>query len=166
MIRWALADTEEERERGVRLLCRHGDDLGVPYKWSTVLASLAHALDDGGLIVGIDGEGRARGAIAFTCGTGEDAYKDRTRIEVHLLFIDEEARGNGAALAGAIRALHRTAAGLPQPIEEIGFYAAPTPAFRRLFGKAAALRSTRTHPCGLLDFYSVSADSLRRLSRE
>lgn len=158
-MQWITAASEDEKESGARFLCRHGEKLGVPYKWSTVMSSLACSLNENGFMVGLDGAGHVRGALAYTYGTGEDDYEDRSRIEVHLLFIDEGVR-SGTALAETMHALSARVIGLPQKIEEIGFYGMPTAVQRRLFGKFAVIRNTREHPCGLLDFYTAAPESL------
>ncbi|WP_409345397.1 hypothetical protein [Paenibacillus sp. MBLB4367] len=159
MMQWVSAGSEEQKESGVRFLCRHGEDLGVPYKWSTVMSSLACSLNEDGFMIGIDGSGQVRGALAYTYGTGEDDYEDRSRIEVHLLFIEKSER-SGTALAEMIHAFSLQVLGLPKKIGEIGFYVMPTSGNRRLFGKLATLRNTKEHPCGILDFYTAVPESL------
>jgi hypothetical protein len=111
-------------------------------------------------MIGIDDYGEVRAALAYTFGTGEDDYEDRSRIEVHLLFIDEQFRV-GTALPETIHALSLHVLGLPQNIREIGFYCTPTTGNRRLYGKFATVRNTREHPCGMLDFYTATPESLR-----
>lgn len=161
MMNWVPAYSEEDKEEGVRLLCRHAEDLGVPYKWSTVMSSVACSLNEDGFMIGIDGHGRVKGALTYTNGTGEGDYEDLNRIEVHLLYIEEGERCGGAFVA-AVHALSLRVIGLPRKIEEIGFYSMPTDGNRRLFGKIATLSNTKMHPCGLLDFYVATPESLRQ----
>lgn len=161
MIKWVPANSEEEKESGIRFLCRHAENLGVPYKWSTVMSALACSLNEGGFMIGLDGIGQVRGALAYTHGTGEGDYEDLSRIEVHLLYIEESVR-YGGALIEAVQALSLRVIGLPGKIEEIGFYGMPTVGNRRLFGKIATLSNTKMHPCGLLDFYVATPENLRQ----
>jgi|GEM_PF-1855181 len=161
MIQWLNVVKEKEKEMGVRFLCRNAENLGVPYKWSTVLFSLICSLSDEGFMIGIDGKGQVRGALAYTFGTGEDDYQDRNRIEVHLLYIDEGARSL-TGLADTIHAFSQQVLGLLQHISEIGFYCDATDHNRRLYGKFAMRQNTKLHACGMLDFYTVTPESLRQ----
>lgn len=159
MSRWKTAKEEAEQERGVRFLCRHGEHLGVPYKWSSVLTSLVCSLYDDGLLIGLDGSGRIAGALAYTSGTDMDGYRDRTKIEVHLLFIEERMR-TGMMLLEAMRALAEKTLESPDGIGEIVFYAVPSAGNRRLFGKFAVLAHTTEFPCGMLDCYKATPEQL------
>lgn len=161
MIQWVSADSEQDKENGVRFLCRHGERLGVPYKWSTIMSSLACSLNENGFMIGLDDDGQVKGALAYTYGTGEDDYENRSRLEVHLLYIDKPFRG-GTTLVETIHALSSHVFTLPQRIGEIGFYCVPAKGNRRLYGKFATIRNTRLHPCGMLDFYTASPESLRK----
>ncbi|TMV52288.1 hypothetical protein FE783_04930 [Paenibacillus mesophilus] len=170
MIQWVSADSEEDRENGVRFLCRNGEKLGVPYKWSTVMSSLSCSLNENGFMIALDDYGQVGGALAYTYGTGEDDYENRSRIEVHLLYIDKPFRGE-KALVETIQALSSHVLALPQRIGEIGFYCVPAKGNRRLYGKCATIRNTKLHPCGILDFYTAAPESLRqyavsRMARE
>lgn len=161
MIDWTIAVSEEDRERGARLLCEHAEELGLPYTWGTVLNSLLYSLDDNGLLIGRDRDGRVTAALAYTVGTGEDKYADPTRIEVHLLFVEKRSQRGRMPLA-LMRRLADHLLDLPSPagVREIVFYAAPTAGNRRLYGKFAALKYTSEQPCGPLDFYSATPESL------
>jgi len=161
MIEWSIAANEEDKERGARLLCGHAEELGLPYSWGTVLNSLLYSLDDNGLLVGRDRDGRVAAALAYTVGTGEDKYADPTRIEVHLLFVEKRSRRGRMPLALMRRlADHLLDMPLPAGVREVVFYAAPTAGNRRLYGKFAELKYTSEQPCGLLDFYAVAPEGL------
>ncbi|MBP1991935.1 hypothetical protein [Paenibacillus eucommiae] len=159
MIQWLPADNEAARELGVRFLCQHGEHLGVPYNWSTVMSSLACSIEDNGFIIGIDSSGQIIGVLAYTIGAGEDDYEDQTRIEVHLLYIKERPL-RGRILLAAMHKLARQILDSPNAFREVVFYAAPSSDNRKLFAKFAALESTTEHPCGLLDFYTATPKSL------
>ncbi len=159
MIQWMTAGSERMREEGVRFLCRHAEDLGVPYKWSTVVNSLHNAIRDEGFMIGVNEQGLVRGVLAYTFGTGEDDYEDRTRMEIHLLYLESGYRGR-TELVEVLDALAEREMELPQPIVEIGFYCKPTDGYRRLFGKFATVDNTKEHPCGLLDFYLTTPDRI------
>jgi hypothetical protein len=161
MLQWMTADTEQMKEDGVRFLCRYSDDLGVPYKWSTIMNSLYTAIYDSGFMIALDRHNQVRGVLAYTYGTGEDQQADRTRIEVHLLYIEAGFR-TGIKLMDVMDALAEREVELSQPISDVEFYCTPTAAHRRLFGKFATVSNTRMHPCGLLDFYLTTPDRLRQ----
>lgn len=161
MLQWMTADTEQMKEDGVRFLCRYAEDLGVPYKWCTVLDSLYRSTCDEGFLIAVDGHGQVRGAMAYTFGTGEDNYNDRSRIEVHLLYLEAGIRC-GKEFLRTIDALTERELELPQPIGEVGFYCAPTEGYRKLFGNFATVDHTKMHPCGLLDFYLTTPERLRQ----
>lgn len=162
MLQWMTADTEQLKEEGVRFLCRHVEDLGVPYKWSTIMNFLYTSIYDSGLMIALDDEDRqARGVLVYTYGTGENKSADPARIEIFLLCLDAESR-KGTKLVEAMEALLEREAELPQPIRQFEFYCLSTAAHRRLFGKIATLHDTRTHSCGLLDFYVTTPERLRQ----
>ncbi|MCD9025285.1 hypothetical protein [Cohnella silvisoli] len=159
MNQWLTADSEAAKESAVILLSRNGEHLGVPYQWSTVLSSLLCSMYDNGLMIGLDSSGEIAGVLAYTSGTGEDKYQDRTKIEVHLLFIEKRMR-SGRMLTEAMRTLAGMILDSPSEIREIAFYANPSAINRRLFGKFAELIHTSEHPCGMLDYYRVIPERL------
>lgn len=159
MSEWQTALSETEKEEAVKLLCGNAERLGVPYRWSSVLISLLCSLYDNGMMIGRSGSGKISGVLAYTSGTGEDQYRDRTKLEVHLLFIEKSLR-NGRLLKDAMHSLAEKAMDSPDGISEIAFYAEPTARNRRLFGKFAALAHTTEHPCGLLDYYLTTPERL------
>lgn len=164
MITYTMADTETSREDGVKFICRHGTGLGLLYNWSTVMNSLIYAIEDNGFIVGRDGGGRIAAVLAHTVGTLEDGYKDKARIEVHLLYI-EEGRREGPVLLAMLRMFTQRLLELPGEVREIVFFAPATAENRRKFGKVATLVKTTEPPCGALDFYTVAIDRLLMLDR-
>jgi hypothetical protein len=155
-----LADSEQMKEAGVRFLCRWAEDLGVPYKWSTILNKFHTSLYDKGFMIAVDGQDQVRGVLAYSYGTGENNSADPTRLIVHLIYIEDGYRG-GTALAGAIDALSERELELMQPVEEIGFRCSPSNGYRRLFGKFAEISDTSMHPCGMLDSYVTTPERLR-----
>ncbi|MFD0682162.1 MULTISPECIES: hypothetical protein [unclassified Paenibacillus] len=159
MLQWIIAESEQSKEDGVRFLCRYAEDLGVPYKWSTVMASLDTAIYDQGFMIALDGVGKVRGVLVYTFWTKEDGSADRTRIEVQLLYLEAIFR-RGVTLLGAMDALVEREKELHEPIVEIGFYCTPTNAHRRLFCKMATESKTEMHPCGMLSFYVTTPDRL------
>lgn len=161
MLQWMTASTEQMKEDGVRFICRHAEDLGLPYKWSTTMSLLYKSLYDSGFMIALDEARQVRGVLAYIFGTGKDQSADQTRVEIVLLYIDGEAR-SGTKLVQAIEALLERETELPQPIQEFEFYCPSTDANRRLFGHFATLRDTKMHPCGLLDCYVTMPDRLRQ----
>jgi hypothetical protein len=120
VLQWIVAETEQAKEDGVRFLCRHVEDLGVPYKWSTIVSSLYTAIYDNGFMIGTDSGGQVRGALAYAFRGAEDGGVDYTRIEVHLLYVEAGSRG-GRALLEAMNALVERELDLYAPGAEIGF---------------------------------------------
>jgi len=161
MMQWSIAANEPDREAGVRFLLRHAAELGVPYSWSTVMSSIIYPIEDNGFLLGRDRSGRIAAAIAYTIGTGEDKYADRSRIEVHLLHIESRMRG-GRTLTEAMRMLAEHVRALPDGVRELVFFAPITDRNRRLYAKFASLMYTSEQPCGLLDFYAATPESLLR----
>ncbi len=159
MIEWSLAVSETDKEQGVRLLMQHVGELGVPYSWVTVMSSLIYPMEDNGFMIGRDADGRVAAVLAYTLGTTEDKYADRSRVEIHLLFFEERLR-HGRPLLKAMRELTEHLLELPAGVREVVFYASNSEANRRLFSKIAALQYTSQQPCGPLDFYAVTLESL------
>ncbi|NOU93762.1 hypothetical protein GC093_11085 [Paenibacillus sp. LMG 31456] len=159
MLQWIVAESEKAAEDGVRFLCRYAEDLGVPYKWSTVLQSIYTAIYDKGFMVGLDRSGQVRGGLAYTYGYGEDGSEDRTRIEVQLIYLEAGFRG-GKALLEAIAALVERELELFDLIGKIEIYCTPTDGHRRLLGKFATLCSTEMYPCGMLSLYVTTPERL------
>ncbi|MNI28525.1 hypothetical protein D3C73_823040 [compost metagenome] len=159
MITWTIADTEADREKAVKFVCRHGTDLGLLYNWSTVMNSLFYAIEDNGFMLGTDSDGRIVAVLAHTVGTLEDGYKDKARIEIHLLYIEERWRA-GSALLSTLRTFIQKLLELPGEVREVVFFAPSTDENRRKFGKLATLTKTTNPPCGVLDFYTVTLDRL------
>ncbi|QMV44071.1 hypothetical protein [Cohnella cholangitidis] len=159
MITWKNAESEIDREEGIQFLCRHGTDLGLLYNWSTVMNSLHYSMEDNGFLIGTDGDDRVAAVLAHTVGTLEDGYKDRARIEIHLVHIEERWRG-GATLLSMLRMFARKLLESTGEVREVVFFAPSTDANRRRFGKLATLTKTTEPPCGTLDFYTVSMDRL------
>ncbi|MDQ6423539.1 hypothetical protein RB620_29435 [Paenibacillus sp. LHD-117] len=162
MLTWTIAVTEEEREEAALFICRHSAELGLLYNWCTVMNSLVYCIEDNGLLIGRGPGGGISGVLAHTVGTLEDGYKDRSRIEVHLLFV-EGGRRRGAALLPAVRLLTRKLLELPGEVSEIVFFAPSTEENRLKFGQSAELAKTTEPPCGKLDFYTVAFDRMLRL---
>ena len=162
MITWTIADTEADREEGVKFICRHGTDLGLLYNWCTVMNSITYSIEDNGFMIGKDSDGRIAAVLAHTVGTLEDGYKDKARIEIHLLYLEERWRG-GAALLSTLRAFAQKLIESPREIREVVFFTPSTEANRRRFGKVATLTKTTEPPCGVLDFYTVTMDQLLKL---
>lgn len=159
MIEWSIAAGEAEKELGVRLLLRNAEELGVPYSWVTVMSSLIYSLEDNGLMIGRDRSGRVYGVLAFTLGTSEDKYTDQSRVEVHLLFFDRRLR-YGRPLLKAMGALADHLMELPEGVRQVVFYSPISGTDRRFYGKFAALQHSSEQPCGLLDFYVTTPESL------
>ncbi|MBB6634840.1 hypothetical protein [Cohnella thailandensis] len=152
MIVWSIASTEEEQADGAMFLCRNAERLGTPFKWSTVIHLLIYTLEDNGLLIGKDESGAVVSAVAYTAGAEDDRYKDRARIQVHLLYIEDRWRGGAVLLAGyraLLKHLRQSQAGW----REIVFYAGPTEENRRRFRKRAELLKTVQRPSGEMDFY-------------
>lgn len=164
MITWTIAGTEKDRENGVTFICRHSADLGLLYNWCTVMNVLVYCMEDNGLVIGTDSSGQIVAVLAHTIGTLEDGYQDLSRVEVHLLYIEERWRG-GAVLLSALRMLAQKLLGLPQQVREVVFFTPHTEENRRIFGKLATLVKTTEPPCGVLDFYSVLMDRLLQYDR-
>ncbi|MFD0696328.1 hypothetical protein ACFQZT_19870 [Paenibacillus sp. GCM10027628] len=160
MLQWIVAESEQLKEDGVRFLCRYAEDLGVPYKWSTIMSSLLTALCDNGFMIALDGRGQVRGLLAYTFETAEDGNVDRTRIEVHLIYLEAGFRGGRTPLE-AMAALVEREQELYEPIEQIGFYCTPTEGYRKLFEKFATVSNTEMHPCGMLSFYVTTPERLK-----
>lgn len=161
MLQWMIAGTEQMKDEGARFLCRHAEELGVPYKWSTIMNSLYYSICDSGFMIALDRHGQIRGVWVYTYGDGEGGKPDETRMEVHHLFLEAGVR-TGAAFVEALEALIERESELPLPIGEVHFYSIPTDARRRLFGKLASIRDTRMHPCGLLDSYVTTPDRVKQ----
>jgi hypothetical protein len=159
MIEWSLAVSETDKEQGVRLLMRNAEDLGVPYSWVTVMSSLIYPMEDNGLMIGRDAGGRVSAVLAFTLGTTEDKYADRSRVEIHLLFFERRLR-HGRPLLKAMHMLAEHLLELPAGVREIVFYAPISDHYRRLFNKFATMQYISQQPCGPLEFYSVTPESL------
>jgi len=157
MMKWLKANNERSKEQGVLLLSRNGDRLGVPYKWTAILYVLSVSLENKGFMVGYDNSGLPAGALAYTFGTEEDRYKDHTKVEVHLLYIEERVR-NGAMLLAAMRGLAHDL--LKSRIRGLAFMALPSEENRRLFGKFAALKRTSEYACGTMDYYTTTPETL------
>ncbi|PYI56333.1 hypothetical protein [Paenibacillus flagellatus] len=160
MLHWMTAGTEQMKEDGVLFICRHANDLGLPYKWSTTMNFLYTTLYDSGLMIARDEHGDVRGVLAYTYGTGMDKGADRTRIEVVLLYLEADFR-LGTNFVQAMQAMVERESELSEPIREVEFYCAPTDVRRRLFGKIATCRGTKVHSCGPLDFYVTTPDRIR-----
>ncbi|MBD2868699.1 hypothetical protein IDH41_08915 [Paenibacillus sp. IB182493] len=161
MIQWSIAESEAEREEGVKFVCQHGEGLGLLYNWSTVMNSLVYAIEDNGFIIGTDDEGGMAAVLAHTAGTLEDGYKDPGRVEVHLLYFNERHRG-GASMLGALRMLVQKLVESQMEVREVVFFAPATDGNRSLFGKLATLTKTTEPPCGVLDFYTIPLGRLLR----
>ena len=159
MITWTIAETEADRENAVKFVCRHGTDLGLLYNWSTVMNSLMYSIEDNGFIFGSDSDGRIVAVLAHTVGSLEDGYKDKARIEIHLLHIEERQRGGGTLLS-TLRMFVQKLLELPREVREVVFFAPSTDDNRRKFGKMATLTKTTNPPCGVLDFYTIPLDRL------
>jgi hypothetical protein len=123
------------------------------------MSSLIYPMEDNGFAIGRDRGGRVSAALAFTLGTAEDRYADRSRVEIHLLFFERRLR-YGRPMLKAMRMLADHLMDLPAQVREVVFYANVTEANRRLYGKFAALRYTSEQPCGLLDFYGTTPERL------
>lgn len=160
MLQWMTASSEQMKEDGVLFICRHVEDLGLPYKWSTTMNLLYTSLYDSGLMIALDERRQVRGVIAYTYGTAKDKSADQTKIEVVLLYLEAEYR-TGTRLIEAMNALVEREIELAQPIREIEFYCTPTDVRRRLFGKIATLRNTKLHSCGMLDSYITTLERIR-----
>ncbi|TVY06977.1 hypothetical protein [Paenibacillus cremeus] len=159
MKQWTIADTEQKREAAVRFLCRHAEDLGVPYKWSTILTSIYTAINDNGLLFALDRLGCVRGILAYTISK-RSGTEDQTRIEVHLLFLEAGFRAWNS-LTEAMSALAAELAERFRANSEIGFYCTPTEKHHSLFSKFASVNNTRLHPCGMLSYYVTSLEQLK-----
>lgn len=159
MIDWSIAACEEDREQGARFLLRNAQELDVPYSWVTVMSSMIYPMEDNGWMIGRDREGRVSAVLAYTLGSTEDKYADRSRVEVHLLFFARRLR-YGRPLLQAMRALGDRLMELPIGVREVVFYASESEANRRLYGKFAAIHYTSEQPCGRLDFYGITPERL------
>lgn len=164
VLTWRVAETEAERESGIGFVCRHAADLGLLYNWCTIMNVMVYAMEDNGFVIGTDEDGRIAAVLAHTIGTLEDGYKDPGRIEVHLLYIEEQWR-SGAALLSALRMLAAKLLELPQEVREVVFFTPSTERNRRMFGRLATLARTTEPPCGVLDFYAAPAERLLRHDR-
>ncbi|MDF2717156.1 MAG: hypothetical protein K0R28_4081 [Paenibacillus sp.] len=162
MLTWTIAETEEEREEAALFICRHSAELGLLYNWCTVMNSLMYCIEDNGLLIGRGDGGGVLGVLGHTVGTLEDGYKDRSRIEIHLLFVEKGQR-RGAALLPAVRLLTRKLLELPGQVREVVFFTPSTDKNIRKFGQSAELTKTTEPPCGKLDFYTVAFDRMLRL---
>jgi len=159
MIRWTIAAGEEDRELGARWICSNEEELGVPYSWVTVMSSLIYPMEDNGFMIGRDREGRMAAAIAYTLGTLEDKYADRSRVEVHLLFFERRMR-HGRPLLKTMRMLADHLMELPAGVREVVFFARVSESGRKFYGKFAEWKYTSEQPCGRLDFYGTTPERL------
>jgi hypothetical protein len=159
MIRWSVAADEGDRELGARLLCRNAEELGVPYSWVTVMSSLIYPMEDNGFMIGRDDTGCALAALAYTLGTLEDSYADRSRVEVHLLFFERRLR-HGRPLLQAMRMAADHWLELPAGVREVVFFTPAAEEIRRFYGKFAQWQYTSEQPCGQLDFYATTPEHL------
>lgn len=160
MLRWMEAETESLKEEAVQLLCRHTEELGVPYKWSTVLTMLYNAIGDKGLMIAADDDGTVRGVLAYGYAAGPDRRADLTRLEVYLLYAEAGSRGE-TALRAAAEAFGERELERFEPIREVEFFSVPTAGRRRLFRRLASYVATEEHPCGKLDYYVTTPERIR-----
>ncbi|MDF2724372.1 MAG: hypothetical protein K0Q59_4047 [Paenibacillus sp.] len=163
MLKWVIADSEQHREDGVRFLCRHATDLGVPYQWCTVMDMVYMSASDDGFMVALDEQGRIRGILMYTPFLMKEKGKKRIRIEIQLLYLAKEVRG-GKAMARAVEAFAERELELPVPADDVEFFVVQSEANRRLYGKIASLSETQLHQCGPLDVFRTTPDRLRRAS--
>lgn len=161
MLKWVIADSEQHREDGVLFLCRHAEDLGVPYQWCTVMDFVYMSASDDGFMVALDEQGRIRGILMYTPFLMKKNGKERIRIEIQLLYLEKEVRG-GKAIARAVEAFAERELELPVPAYDVEFFVVQSDANRRLFGKIASLSETQLHMCGPLDVFRTTPDLLRR----
>ncbi|MBB6672230.1 hypothetical protein [Cohnella nanjingensis] len=161
MIAWSIADNEADRELGAKFLCRHGTELGLLYSWSTVMSSLSYAMEDNGFLIGRDRDGRVAAVLAHTVGTLDDGYRDLSKVEIHLLYL-EEGRREGATLLSGLRAFVRHLLESPRETKEVVFFTPSNEENRRRFGKVATRVKTTEPPCGTLDYYAIPMDRLLR----
>ncbi|WP_372632301.1 hypothetical protein [Cohnella sp.] len=157
MIRWSVAANERDKELGARLLCRNAEELGVPYSWVTVMSSLIYPMEDNGFMIGRDDSGRVVAALAYTLGTMEDSYADRSRVEVHLLFFERRLR-RGRPLLQAMSMAAEHWLELAAGVREVVFFAPVAKESRRLYGKFAQWQYMSEQPCGQLDFYATTPE--------
>lgn len=160
MLTWMEAETEPMKEEAVLLLCRHADEIGVPYKWSTVLTMLHNAIGDKGLMIAVDDVGTVRGVLAYGYAAGPDRRADLTRFEVYLLYVEADYRGD-AALRLAAEAFGERELERFEPIREVEFFSVPAAGRRKLFGRLASYVATEEHPCGQLDYYVTTPERIR-----
>ncbi|WP_240418109.1 hypothetical protein [Paenibacillus periandrae] len=159
MLQWIVAETEQSSEDGIRFMCRYAEDLGVPYKWSTIMTLLEYSIYDKGFMIALDDDGQVRGVLAYSFWVGDDGADDRSRIEVNFIYLEAGYR-RGRTLLNAMDALVQREIELHEPILEIRFYCTPTDDHKKLFGKIATLINMDMHPCGMLSFYATTPDRL------
>lgn len=161
MLKWVIADSEQRREDGVRFLCKHAADLGVPYQWCTVMDFVYMSASDDGFMMALDEQERIRGILMYTPFLMKNNGEKRIRIEIQLLYLEKEVRG-GKAIARAVEAFAERELELPVPAYDVEFFVVQSDANRRLFGKIASLSETQLHACGPLDVFRTTPDLLRR----
>lgn len=158
MLKWVIADSEQRREDGVRFLCKHAADLGVPYQWCTVMDFVYMSASDDGFMMALDEQRRIRGILMYTPFLMK---KKRIRIEIQLLYLEKEVRA-GKVIARAVEAFAERELELPVPADDVEFFVVQSDANRRLFGKIASLSETQVHTCGPLDVFRTTPDRLRQ----
>lgn len=161
MLKWVLADSEQRIEDGVRFLCKHAMDLGVPYQWCTVMDFVYMSASDDGFMIALDEQGRIRGMLMYTPFLMKKDGKKRIRIEIQLLYLEKEVRG-GKAIARAVEAFVERELELKVPAYDVEFFVIQSDANRRLFSKIASLSETQVHDCGPLDVFRTTPDLLRQ----
>jgi hypothetical protein len=125
--------------------------------------SVAYCIEDNGLLIGRDPSGNARGILAHTIGTLDDGYRDKGKIEIHLLYVEEPWR-RGSTLTSALRVFTQKLLEMQQEVKEIVFFTPATSGNRRKYGRSASLAKTTEPPCGRLDFYSIGLARLLRFN--
>jgi hypothetical protein len=161
MLKWVIADSEQRREDGVRFLCKHAIDLGVPYQWCTVMDFVYMSTSDDGFMIALDELGRIRGILMYTPFLMKENGEERIRIEIQLLYLEKEVRG-GKAIARAVEAFAERELELPVTIYDVEFFVVQSDANRRLYSKIASLSETQLHLCGPLDVFRTTPDRLRQ----
>ncbi len=143
-------------------LLEHYENLNLPYSFPVSFTFMASPLlmEHSAVILCLDDDGEAAGAISYIRGTGEGNYENLEVLQVQVAYLIEPIRRTTAFLHG-LRFLANYMEEEAGDVRELVFWSSRDAYLSRLFGKFAAVTSVEGTHAGTLLAYRTTREQLQ-----
>lgn len=159
---FVVCASELYQRKYIDFLLEHYESLNLPYPFTVSFNFMASTLlmERSAVILCLDDDGEAAGAIGYIRGTGEENYENQDVLQVQITYLIEPLRRTTAFLQG-LRFLASYIEEEAGEVSEIVFWSAPDAYLGRLFGKFAVATNVRGTNAGDLLAYRVTPGQLQ-----